>query len=892
MPSDVAQRASPDALLALAKKEGRGHLKIFLGAAPGVGKTYAMLTSARTEKSGGRDVVAGLIETHGRRETEQLVEGFEMLPRKAIVYRNQMVKDFDLDAALERRPGLLLVDEYAHTNVPGSRHPKRWQDIDELLAAGIDVWSTLNIQHLESLNDVVQKITKVRVRETVPDTVFDKADEIVLVDFPPDELLRRLAEGKVYVQDTAARAVEHFFKPQNLTALRELALRRAAERIDVDLVSRMQAQAIEGPWAAGERILACIGPDPISPTVIRTAKRLADLMDAPWIAVTVERPGSNLDEAARQRLDDAMKLAASLGAETQTLTGSDLPAELLRFSKFENVTQIVIGRPHSGFFSELLRRSLPHELVRRTQDIAIHLVTREMEPVPRVRFPLAWSGFALEPLPFLYATTAVAAALGIGELLTKLTPIPNLSMVFLMAVLLTGVSYGIWPAIYASVLSFLVYNFFFIEPIYTFTVAEPYELLALVIFLVVAVITSALAGRVREQAKISAARMRAMRRLYEFTRRLSGLATLDAVAEGAAGEIHASLGRAVVVLLAQGDDLDLVAAWPPEDALDAAPMMAARWAFSHAEPAGADTGTLPIIPWYFVPLRIGDKTLGVIGVAKPEGMAPLDSEARALLDTLSEQTAAALERASLARETVNAKAATETERVRNTLLASISHDFRTPLSSILGAATSLIGYGDKLDAEAKKDLLAQIKQEAESLDEMVRNLLAITRIDAGALELRRDWIDLREIVDRITSAARRRGAKQRIEVALPSDLALVRADATLVEQAIGNVIGNAVVHTPPETRVLVDALVSPKEIALRVTDDGPGIPAEALPQIFDKFVKADTTQADGGQGTGLGLAIAKGIMEAHGGSIAAESPVPGGRGTRVTLAFPREEPPA
>ena len=730
-----------------------------------------MLTSARTEKSGGRDVVAGLIETHGRRETEQLIEGFEALPRKPIVYRNQVMKEFDLDAALARRPSLLLVDEYAHTNVPGSRHPKRWQDIDELLAAGIDVWTTLNIQHLESLNDVVLKITKVRVRETVPDTVFDKADEIILVDFPPDELLRRLAEGKVYVQDTAARAVESFFKPQNLTALRELALRRAAERIDVDLVSRMQAQAIEGPWAAGERILACIGPDPVSPTVVRTAKRLADLMDAPWIAVTVERPGTDLNDAARRRRDDAMKLAEALGAETQTLTGSDLPAELLRFSKFENVTQIVIGRSHGGFFSELLRRSLPHELVRRTQDIAIHLVTRESEPAPRGRFTLRRPGIAVEPLSFLYATAAVAAALGVGELLTKLTPIPNLSIVFLLAVLLTAVSFGIWPAIYASVLSFLVYNFFFIEPIYTFTIAEPYELLALVIFLVVAVVTSALAGRVREQATISAGRMRAMRRLYEFTRRLSGLASFDAVAEGAASEINASLGRAVVVLLEQDGDLALTAAWPPEDALDAAPMTAARWAFSHGEPAGADTSTLPIVPWFFVPLRIGDKTLGVIGV-KSEGIAPLDSEARALLDALSEQTAAALERASLARDMVSAKTATETERVRNTLLASISHDFRTPLSSILGSATSLIDYGDKLAAEAKKDLLVQIKQETESLDEMVRNLLAITRIDAGALELRRDWIDLREIVDRVANAARRRGARQRIEIALPADLPL------------------------------------------------------------------------------------------------------------------------
>ena len=719
-----------------------------------------MLTAAHSEKSGGRDVVAGLIETHGRRETETLVAGLEFVPRKSIVYRNQIMKEFDLDAALARRPGLLLVDEYAHTNVPGSRHPKRWQDIDEILAAGIDVWTTLNIQHLESLNDVVLKITKVRVRETVPDTVFDKADEIVLVDFPPDELLKRLAEGKVYVQDTAARAVESFFKPQNLTALRELAMRRAAERIDVDLVSHMQAHAIEGPWAAGERILACIGSDASSPTVIRTAKRLADLMDAPWLAVTVERPGTNLDAAARQRLDEAMRLADALGAETQTLTGSDLPAELLRFAKFENVTQIVIGRSRGGFIGELLRRSLPHELVRRTQDIAIHLVTRETEPSAppaRRRFQ-----FMLEPLPFLYATLSIGAALAIGEALTALTPIPNLSMLFLMAVLLNAVSFGIWPAIYASVLSFLIYNFFFIQPLYTFTIAEPYELLALVIFLVVAVVTSALAGRVRAQADISAGRMRAMRRLYEFTRHLSGLASLDAVAEGAASEINASLERAVVVLLEQDGELKLIAAWPPEDVLDAAPMTAARWAFSHAEPAGADTATLPTVPWFFVPLRTGDKVLGVVGIARPEGAHPIDSEARALLDTLSEQTAAALERASLGRDMVSAKTATETERVRNTLLASISHDFRTPLSSILGSATSLIDYGDKLDAAAKTDLLLQIKQETEGLDEMVRNLLAITRIDAGALELRRDWIDLREIIDRVVSAARRRGARQRI----------------------------------------------------------------------------------------------------------------------------------
>jgi two-component system sensor histidine kinase KdpD len=895
MPANEAQRASPDALLAVASREELGHLKIFLGAAPGVGKTYAMLNAARAAKAEGRDVVAGLVETHGRRETEMLLEGLDVLPRKPIVYHNQIIKDFDLDAALARRPNLLLVDEYAHTNVPGSRHPKRWQDIEELLAAGIDVWTTLNIQHLESLNDVIQKITKVRVRETVPDTVFDKADEIVLVDIPPADLLKRLAEGKVYIHETAARAVENFFKLQNLTALRELALRRAAERIDADLIERMQAQAIEGPWAAGERILACIGPDSISPMVVRTAKRLADLMDAPWMAVTVERPSGQPNDIVRRRIDDALSLAASLGAEIRSAVGNDIPAELLRLAKFENVTQIVIGRSHGGAFAQLFRRSLTHELVRRADDIAIHVVTRHADgaswlPRPRVGF-----GSAIRFMPFVWSTLAVAAAVLVGEMLTALTPIPNLSMIFLLAVLFSAITFGIWTAFYASVLSFLIYNYFFIEPVYTFTIAEPYELLALTIFLVVAVITSALAGRIREQAQTSADRMRATRRLYEFTRKLSGLATVDDVAEGAAGEIHAGLGRPTAILLSKDGELALRAAWPPEDALDTASMTAARWAFTHGEPAGAGTTTLPTVPWFFIPLRAAHGRIGVVGVAKAAGDTLLDSEAKTLLDTLAEQTAAALERASLVRESIEARAAAETERVRNTLLASISHDFRTPLASILGSATSLLDYGAKLDAAAHNDLLAHIKQEAEGLDEMVRNLLAMTRIDAGVLELRRDWIDLREIAERVVSAARRRGATQRLEVKLTENMPLLRADATLLEQAVGNVIGNAIAHTPAETHVVIDADIAAVSVTLRISDDGPGIPQEALPSVFDKFVRApqtDATAADGGKGTGLGLAIAKGIMDAHGGSIAADSPIANGRGTRIALTFPREDVPA
>lgn len=880
---DERQRASPDALLALANKENCGHLKIYLGAAPGVGKTFAMLTNARAAQAEGRDVVAGLVETHGRRETAALLEGLEELSRQPIVYRNQIIKEFDLDAALKRKPSLLLVDEYAHTNAPGSRHPKRWQDIDELLGAGIDVWTTLNIQHIESLNDVIQKITKVRVRETVPDALFDNADEIVLVDFPPDELLKRLSEGKVYVQDTATRAVESFFKRQNLTALRELTLRRAASRIDADLVSRMQAQAIEGPWAAGERILACIGTNDMAPVVVRAAKRLADLMDSPWIAVTVEQPTSQPDAATRRRIDEAMQLAQSLGADTRTLISTDIPGELLRFARFENVTQIVIGSAREGFMTNFFGRSLPYELAQHADGIAVHILTAGSETEAR-RPPKTMPWPQVRSTHLLWSTLAVAASIVAGHLLTLVTEFPNVSMIFIFAVLLAAIRFGVWPAIYASVLSFLSYNFFFTEPVHTFSVAKPHEVLALAIFLVVAILISALAGRTREQARIATARMRATRRLYEFARRLSALTSLDEVAEATASKIHASLARPTIVLLTHNDELTLSAAWPPEDSLDTASMTAARWALNHKEPAGIGTATLPTVPWLFLPLVSARGTVGVVGIGGSEP----DSEARALLDALADQSVSAIERTKLASDIVDVRAAAETERMRNTLLASISHDFRTPLSSILGSATSLLDYREEIPEETRKQLLEHIRDEAQELDEMVRNLLAIARIDAGALELRIDWIDLRDIINRIVNIARRRGLKQTIDIDLPVDLPLVRADATLIEQALSNVIGNAILHTPDTSHIQIGATIADKTVTLHVTDDGPGIMPDMLPRLFDKFARPRSSESRT-SGTGLGLAIAKGIMDAHHGSIIVQSPAVTHRGTRIMLTLPRED---
>ncbi|MBS7541408.1 sensor histidine kinase [Ancylobacter lacus] len=897
MSAEEAPRASPDALLAAAERETRGKLRMFLGAAPGVGKTYAMLQAARAARAGGREVVVGLVETHGRAETEALVHGFELLPRRGIAYRGRLVPEFDLEGALRRRPSLLILDEYAHSNVEGSRHPKRWQDVQDLLAAGIDVWTTLNIQHVESLNDVVQRITGVRVRETVPDTALQKADEIILVDLPADELLKRLADGKVYVEDTASRAVQGFFKPGNLTALRELALRRVAARVDSDLLERMQGAAIAGPWAAGERLLVCVGADIAAERVVREGKRLADRLDATWIAVTVERPGAATGAAERARLEAGMRLAASLGADTRSLVAADIAAELLRLARFENITQIVIGKARPrGLLRRLAggwRAGLADALVREADGVAIHVVTAEAPQPP------GWEMPELPPFGpaagYVGAVLCVALATLAGLGLGLVVPLPNVSMLYLLAVVVPAIRHGVWPAILGSGLSFLAYNFFFIDPVDTFTVARPHELLALLIFLIIAVLISTIAGRAREQARAATRRTRAARRLYEFTRKLSALPDATSVADAAAIEIHTATGRAAVILQAVGGELAIAAAWPPEDRLDTASTTAARWAFDHGEAAGAGTGTLPSAPWLFLPMTgtAPSGRIGVVGIERGAVTGPLDAETTTLLATLAEQAAAALVRTRLSTEVATARTAAETERVRNILLASISHDFRTPLASILGAATSLLDYGAGIPEASRHDLLLQMREEAERLDLMVRNLLSMTRLEAGALDLREDWIDMREVLDRAVALARARGATQRFEVQAPAGLPLLFADQTLIEQAVGNVVGNAVRHAGPGARVVLAAAASAREMVLAVTDDGPGIPAAALPHVFEKFMRASRGSGDGGDGSGLGLAITRGIVEAHGGTVAAESPPPGhASGARITLRLPLKRPPA
>jgi two-component system, OmpR family, sensor histidine kinase KdpD len=890
---DLDRRPDPDALLALAGREARGRLWVFLGAAPGVGKTYAMLQRARALKRDGVDVVIGLVETHGRSETAALVEGLEVLPRRKVEYRGRTIEEFDLDAALARRPRLIIVDELAHTNAPESRHPKRWQDVEELLDAHIDVWTALNIQHIESLADVVSRITGVAVRETVPDTVLRDAADIVLVDITSGELIQRLNEGKVYLPETAQRAQQNFFTPGNLTALRELALRRTAARVDVQMVDYLRQNAIEGPWETAERLLVCVGPDALSEAVVRTASRLATGLNASWVAVSVQLAGRDeSDPAKAKRIDDALRLAERLGGETERLIGNDLPGEVLSYARRENITQIVVGRSRAGFLARLMGRSLSSAIVRRSPNISVHIVTGDdaAPSPPRRRF---WPGAWLEDLPVAVVAplASVAMAVLIGHYLELWLRLPNLSMIFLAAVLFCAIQYGIRSSIAAAILSFFAYDFFFIDPRYEITIAEPQEFFALVIFLIVAVFTGLLAGRVRDQSFSVQRNAQTTQSLYELSRKLSGSASLDDILLAATVYMHKTLGaRSVVLLLPEDGELRLTTAWPPVDALDPGEMSAAQWAFDKAEASGWRTGTLPNVRFQFRPLVTTRGVGGVCGVEPSNSLDPISPEQERALNLILEQTAIAVDRSLLVKESVKTAALEENERLRETLLASLSHDLRTPLASITGAVTTLRQFGDKMASEQRQDLLASIEEEAGRLTRFVANLLDMSRIESGALNPKRDYVDVPDVVRAAVERSRKIFPDQRISTNLARDLPLVRGDANLLEQVLFNLLDNAHKYGG-DAGAAIHARRDADDIVISVTDEGPGVKPTDLERIFEKFYRGGRT--DGRKaGTGLGLSISRGLVEAMGGKIHAESPAARRRGTRIVMRFPAVEPPA
>ncbi len=670
------RRPDPDALLALAEKEKRGRLLVFLGAAPGVGKTYAMLQRARLLREEGVDVVVGLVETHSRGDTEALTRGLEILPRRIVRWQDRQIEEFDLDSALRRKPKLIIVDELAHTNAPESRHPMRWQDVEELLDARIDVWTALNIQHLESLADVVSRITGVTVRETVPDIVLRDADDIVLVDITSEELIQRLKDGKVYLPETAKLAQQKFFTLRNLTALREIALRRTAARVDDQMVEQLRQNAIEGPWETAERLLVCVGPDALSMDVVRAASRLATGLNASWVAVTVDAPGHG-DPAGKsaKHVDDALRLAHSLGAEVARLVGPDLPAEILLYAQRENITQIVVGRSRAGFFFRLAGRSLSEALVRRAVLIGVHVVTGDK---PRETTTQWRPGAAFTrglPIGLLAAVGSVAAAVGVGKLLNLWLRLPNLSMIFLIAVLFCATRFGLRSAIMAGILSFFAYDFFFIEPLYQFSVSEPHEFFALVIFLIVAILVGWLAGRARDQERLARESAQTTRSLFELSRKLSGAVALDDILQAATVYAQKAINaRCVVMLLPEDGDLVLSSAWPPIDALDPGETGAARWAFEKSEAAGWKTDTLPNVRFQFRPLVTTRGVVGVCGFEPADPSAPISPTLDHALNLILDQAAIAVDRALLVKDSLRAATLEDNEKLRTTLLASLSHD--------------------------------------------------------------------------------------------------------------------------------------------------------------------------------------------------------------------------
>ncbi|CAH1687303.1 sensory histidine kinase KdpD [Hyphomicrobiales bacterium] len=872
MPEEIAHRESrptPDALLQAASFGARGRLKIFLGAAPGVGKTYEMLIGGQAARSDGIDVVVGIVETHGRRETEALLPGLEIVPRARIAYKSQMLEEMDLDAVIARRPALVLVDELAHTNAPGSRHPKRYLDVEELLDRGIDVYTTLNIQHVESLNDVVAQITRIRVRETVPDSIIDRADDIEIIDITPDDLIKRLNEGKVYLPKTAKRATANYFSPGNLTALRELALRRTAQRVDDQLLSHMQAHAIPGPWSAGDRVLVCVDQQARGPSLVRYARRQADRLRAPWAALHIETGNSTtFSEAERDQIATTLRLAEQLGGEALTIPGQDVAQDILHYAASNNFNHVVIGTPKKPRWRELFVGSVSHDLIRDAGDISIHVISgdeRETSPSRGVRV-VEPRGFNVRP--FGLALVYIAIATLFGSLLTHILDVRNIALVFLMAVLTSAVTAGLGPALFASVLGALAFNFFFLQPLYTLDIGDPESVIALFFYLGVAVIASNLTARVQRQATAARQRARTTEDLYLFSKKLAGAGTLDDVLWATAHQVAAMLKLRVVILLPEGDTIAVRAGYPPDDTLVDADIAAAHWAWEHDRPAGRGADTLPGAKRLYLPLKTGRKPVGVVGLDNDRQGPLLTPEQQRLFDALADQAAVAIERIQLVADVDRARLAAEADRLRSALLTSISHDLKTPLAAIMGAAGTLRDYGGSLPDDDQADLLSTVVDESERLNRFIGNLLDMTRIESGAMAPNTSL----HYVGDIVGAAVRRGAKilanHRIIVDIPPTLPMVKLDAVLFEQVLFNLIDNATKYAPAGSLIRIQGSADGGFLSLHVIDEGPGIPPADLERIFDTFyrvAKTDRVLA----GTGLGLTICRGFVEAMGGTITA-----------------------
>ncbi|MBV9078767.1 MAG: sensor histidine kinase KdpD [Methylobacteriaceae bacterium] len=881
-------RPSPEALLAQARREGRGKLKVFLGAAPGVGKTYEMLSDAHERRQGGADVVIGLVETHRRRETEALTRGLEIFPRKVVPYGGRLLTELDLDAVLARRPALVLIDELAHTNAPGSRHPKRYQDIEEVLDAGIDVFTTVNVQHLESLSDIVASFTRVRVRETVPDRILEEADAIEIVDVTPDELIERLKAGKIYVPDEATRALGHFFSKANLSALRELALRRAAQTVDRQVLEEVRAQALAGPWASGERVTVAIDDHPGGPDVIRAAKRLADGLSAPWTALHVETARDRrLTPAERERLSRHLRLASELGATVMTAPATTVARGILDHTRATRSTQIVVGKAKRSRLFELLRGSVVDTLVRRSEGAAVHVVSLEQaaqEGGPEGLSKLPSAAAVGRPAEHVAALTLVAGTTGAAHLLARALDVGNVSLLYLLPVVLVASRFGIAPAIVAAAASALAYNFFFLPPLYTFTIRDPENVLTFLILLLVGIVTAQLVARVRVQADLAADRARQNATLAGFSRTLNRATDTASLAWATCREAAGALDAQAVVLLPRDGELALAASHPPHDQLSLIDRAAADWAFTNARPAGQGADTFPGADWLFLPLRADNGALGVLGLGSPDGRAVTRADQQALVDAIVDQASVALDRLRLTEEMTAVAALQARDRARGALLSSVGHDLRTPLATVTGSIAELkrrLAVG-----EDGAGLLAGLENEAQRVDRLITNLLDMSRLEAGAMPVKPEPVDL---VDAFASAeadlARQLGGRTVVRD-VPDDLPLARLDPTLFHHCLLNLLDNAAKHADPSGPIEMRARrCTDGGLAVAVRDCGPGLPPEVAGRLLDTFALGEGSDR-GKAGSGLGLAIIKGFADAMGLAVAVEPGGDGLPGTAVVLRIP------
>jgi two-component system sensor histidine kinase KdpD len=869
------------------RQKARGKLKIFFGATAGVGKTYAMLSAAHEQKDDGVDVVIGWIETHGRAETEALVKGLELLPPRTIEHRGTTLREFDLDAALARRPKLILADELAHTNAPGSRHPKRWQDVQELLDAGINVYTTINVQHLESLNDVVAQITGVVMKETVPDSVLEQADDLELIDLPPDDLLQRLKEGKIYLPEQAERALQHFFRKGNLIALRELALRRTAECVDEEMREYRHDHAVQRTWPAGECIMVCVNLKPRGPHLVRAARRMAVGLHAKLIAVYVQTPRHlRLDEDERERVIQTLRLAEGLGAETVTLSGEKVSQELLSYARMRNVTKIIVGKPVRARWKEWLFGSVVADLVKNSGDIDIYVITGEAGETR----PLATAAFQRTS-----RWPAYGKGLGIVLICSVLAwfmfphfGLANLIMVYLMGVVLVAARYGRGPSILASILSVAAFDFLFIPPYFSFAVSDTQYLVTFAVMLVVALVISGLTVRTRLQAEVARQRERRTAVLYSMSRDLATNRGVDTLANLAAQHLRDVFDSQVAVYLADPNGRvrlhmseQLFFEFDPKEA------GVAEWVFEHSQRAGLGTDTLPGSGALYLPMVGTHGAIGVVAVRPSTPSQLLYPEQLHLLETLVNQIALALERARLAEATQRAQVETETERMRNAILSSISHDLRTPLATITGAASGLLDEPGSMTETSRRELAGAIFEEANRLERLVKNLLDMTRLEAGAVQLHKQWHPFDEVVGAALTRLEGRLVGHPVRTEFPSDLPLVQLDGVLIEQVLINLLENALKFSPPDGAIELTASVKEGVLLVEVADHGPGLPPGEEKRIFDKFYRADPNREGG---VGLGLTICRGIIEAHGGRIWAENRPGGGARFRFTLPLEGAQP--